>query len=77
MPWIESIQGRGTVKNYRSNAPLEFHSNVLYAEPSAVVREKVKDEKSDRSGFRATLKAKKYAEKERVESVAFGDEGEV
>ena len=33
-------------------------------------------EKTDRSEFRANLKAKKYAEKERVESTAFdGDEG--
>ena len=34
---------------------------------------KVKDEKGDRSEFRAALKAKKYADKERVEHEAFGD----
>ncbi len=36
----------------------------------------MKVEKKDRSEFRANLKAKKYAEKEQVESTAFGgDEG--
>ena len=34
---------------------------------------KVKDEKGDRSEFRAALKAKKYADKERVEKKAFSD----
>ena len=34
---------------------------------------KVKDEKGDRSKFRTALKAKKYADKERVENKAFGD----
>jgi hypothetical protein len=34
---------------------------------------KVKDEKGDRSEFRVALKAKKYADKERVENKAFGD----
>jgi hypothetical protein len=37
----------------------------------------VKVEKTDRSEFRANLKAKKYEKKERVESTAFdGDEKE-
>jgi hypothetical protein len=60
-------------KNYRPNIPVEYQSNELYAEPSAEVKAKVKDEKSDRSEFRATLKAKKYAEKMQVESLAFDD----
>ena len=34
---------------------------------------KVKDEKGDRSEFRVALKAKKYADKERVENKAYGD----
>ena len=58
-------------KNYRPNIPVEYQSNELYAEPSVEVKAKVKDEKSDRSEFRATLKAKKYAEKMQVESLAF------
>ena len=60
-------------KNYRPNVPDEYHSNWLYLEPSAEVKGKVKDEKGDRSEFRAALKAKKYADKERVEKNAFGD----
>jgi hypothetical protein len=31
-------------------------------------------EKTDRSEFRVRLKAKKYAEKEKIESVALGDD---
>ena len=60
-------------KNYRPNVPDEYHSNWLYLEPSAEVKGKVKDEKGDRSEFRAALKAKKYADKERVEKKAFSD----
>ncbi len=60
-------------KNYRPNVPDEYHSNWLYSEPSAEVKGKVKDEKGDRSKFRTALKAKKYADKERVENKAFGD----
>jgi hypothetical protein len=63
-------------KNYRPVVPVEFHSDELYAEPSQEVWSKVKVEKTDRSEFRANLKAKKYAGKERVESTAFdSDEG--
>ena len=63
-------------KNYRPVVPLEYHADVLYENPSPEVWSKVKVEKTDRSEFRANLKAKKYAEKERVESTAFdGDEG--
>jgi len=61
--------------------PVEFHSDELYAEPSPEVWSKVKVEKTDRSEFRANLKAKKYAGKEQVESMAFdsdeGKDGEV
>jgi hypothetical protein len=67
-------------KNYRPVVPVEFHSDELYAEPSPEVWLKVKVEKTDRSEFRANLKAKKYAGKERVESAAFdsneGNNGE-
>jgi hypothetical protein len=63
-------------KNYRPVVPVEFHSDELYAEPSLEVWSKVKVEKTDRSEFRANLKAKKYAGKERVESTVFdSDEG--
>jgi len=63
-------------KNYRPNVPIEYHADVLYEEPSPEVWSKVKVEKTDRSEFRANLKAKKYAGKERVESTAFdSDEG--
>jgi len=61
-------------KNYRPVVPVEFHSDELYAEPSPEVWSKVKMEKTDRSEFRANLKAKKYAGKERVESTAFDDD---
>ena len=60
-------------KNYRPNVPMEFQLNELYAEPSAEVKAKVKDEKIDRSEFRAVLKAKKYAGKQQIESSAFDD----
>ena len=60
-------------KNYRPVVPVEFHSDELYAEPSPEVWSKVKVEKMDKSEFRANLKAKKYAGKERVESTAFDD----
>ena len=64
-------------KNYRPNIPIEYHDNVLYVEPTPAQWAKVKDEKCDRSEFRAGLKMKKYGEnkatKEKIESVAFGD----
>jgi hypothetical protein len=63
-------------KNYRPVVPVKFHSDELYAEPSPEVWSKVKVEKVERLEFRANLKAKKYAGKERVESTAFdSDEG--
>ncbi len=60
-------------KNYRPNVPVEYHSDVMYAEPSEEVWSKVKVEKTERSEFWANLKAKKYAGKEQIESMAFGD----
>jgi hypothetical protein len=63
-------------KNYRPVVPVEFHSDELNAEPSPEDWLKVKMEKTDRTEFRANLKAKQYAGKERVESTAFdSDEG--
>jgi hypothetical protein len=59
--------------NYRPNVPIEYHADVLNEEPSPEVWSKVKVEKTDRSEFRANLKAKKYVRKERVESTAFDD----
>jgi hypothetical protein len=63
-------------KNYRPNVPIEYNSDLMYTAPSEEVWSKVKVEKTERSEFRANLKAKKYAGKEHIESVAFGD-GEV
>jgi hypothetical protein len=60
-------------KNYRPNIPIEYHSDLMYAEPSEEVWLKVKVEKTERSEFRANVKEKKYAGKEHIESVAFGD----
>jgi hypothetical protein len=61
-------------KNYRLNISIEYHSDELYAEPSEEVLAKVKTQKTDRSQFRATVKAKKYLEnKEKIESLAFDD----
>ncbi len=59
-------------KNYRLNVPIKYHSDLMYAEPSEEVWSKVKVEKTERSEFRANLKAKKYGGKEHIESVAFG-----
>ncbi len=59
--------------NNRPNVPVEYHSDVMYAELSEEVWSKVKVEKTERSKFWANLKAKKYAGKEQIESVAFGD----
>jgi hypothetical protein len=59
-------------KNYRPNVQVEYHSDVMYAEPSEEVRSKVKVEKMERLEFRANMK-NKYAGKEQIESVAFGD----
>jgi hypothetical protein len=63
-------------KNYRPNVPIEYHSDLMYAEPSEEVWSKVKVEKTERSEFRANLKAKTYVGKEHIESVALGN-GEV
>ncbi len=60
-------------KNYRPNIPIEYHSDVMYVEPSEEVWSKVKVEKTERSEFRANLKVKKYAGNEQIESVAFGN----
>jgi hypothetical protein len=60
-------------KNYRPNISIEYHSDIMYAEPSEEVWSKVKVEKMERSEFRANLKAKKYVGKEQIESVAIGD----
>ncbi len=51
-------------KNYRPNVPVEYHSDVMYVEPSEEVWSKVKVEMMERSEFRANLKAKKHAGKE-------------
>ncbi len=60
-------------KNYRPNVPVEYHSDVMYVEPSEEVWLKVKVEMTERSEFQANLTAKKYAGKEQIESVAFGN----
>ncbi len=60
-------------KNYRPNVPVEYHSDVMYTEPSEEVWSKVKVEKTERLEYWANLKAKKYAGKEQIESVAFGN----
>jgi hypothetical protein len=60
-------------KNYGPIIPVKYQSNVMYVEPSAMVRAKVKDQKTNRSEFRATHKDKKYAGKELVENVVFGN----
>ncbi len=55
-------------KNYRPNVPVEYHSDVMYTEPSEEVWSKVKVEKTERSEFWANLKAKKYAGKEQLKA---------
>jgi hypothetical protein len=50
-------------KNYRPNVSIEYHCDLMYAEPSEEVWSKAKVEKTERSEFRANLKAKKYAGK--------------
>ena len=61
-------------QKYRPVVPEDFHSDDLYAEPSAEVWAKVKKEKIDQSEFRAQLKADKYVnDKERIESLAVYD----
>jgi hypothetical protein len=41
-------------KNYRPNIPIEYHSDVMYAEPSEEVCLKVKVKKMERLDFRQT-----------------------
>ncbi len=60
-------------KNCRPNVPIEYHSDVMYAEPNEEVWLKVKMEKTERLEFRANLREKKYAGKEQIESMAFSD----
>jgi hypothetical protein len=60
-------------KNYRPNIPIEYHSDVMYAEPSDEVWSKVKVEKTERSEFRVNPREKKYVGKEQIESMAFDD----
>jgi hypothetical protein len=60
-------------KNYGPNVPIEYHSDIMYAEPSEEVWSKMKVEKTERLEFWANLKSKKYAGKEQIESVAFGN----
>jgi hypothetical protein len=55
-------------KNYRPNVPVEYYSDVMYAEPSEEVWSKVKVEKMERSEFWANLKAKRYAGKEKLKA---------
>ncbi len=45
-------------KNYRPNVPVEYHSDVMYVEPSEEVWLKVKVEKTERLEFQANLKLK-------------------
>ncbi len=43
-------------KHYRPNVPVEYHSDVMYAELSEELWSKVKVEKMERSEFGKTLK---------------------
>ena len=63
---------------YHPVIPVEFQSDELYAEPSKEVYSKVKMEKTDRSEFRAKLKATKYkSDTEKIKKMAFnGGKGE-
>ena len=61
-------------KHYQPYVPIEFQSDPMYAEPSPEQMAKVKAEKVDQKGFRATLKKKKYNKtKVQLERNAFGD----
>jgi hypothetical protein len=46
---------------YRPYVPVEFHSDLMYAEPSPEVLAKVKAEKVDRKEFWVTLKKKMFS----------------
>jgi hypothetical protein len=61
------------VEELPPNVLVEYHLDELYAEPSQEVCLKVKMETTNRSELRMTLKTKKYAEKEKIEIVTFGD----
>ena len=62
-------------KNYRPHIPIPLRKNILYAKPDAKVMSMVKEERSDRSVFRAKLKeAKAAGMRSRLESIAFLDD---
>jgi hypothetical protein len=59
-------------KNYRPHIPIPLRKNILYAKPDAKVMSMVKEERSDRSVFRAKLKeAKAAGMRSRLESLHF------
>ncbi len=55
-------------KNHPPNVPVEYHSDELYAEPSQEVWSKVKMEKTNRSEFMATLKAKNMQRRRKLKA---------
>ena len=62
-------------KNYRPHIPIHLRKNILYAKPDAKVMSMVKEERSERSVFRAKLKeAKAAGMRSRLESIAFLDD---
>jgi hypothetical protein len=64
-------------KNYREHVDPAYHDDVLYQKPPAHVLALVKEERLERSVFRAKIKdAKVSGMKEKLESVAFGIAGE-
>ncbi len=59
-------------KQYRPYVPVEYQSDLIYAEPSPEQMAKAKAEKVDQKEFRAMLKKKKYDKtKEQLEMAAF------
>ena len=62
-------------KNYRPHVPEQYRRDRLFRKPDAKVMSLVKDEKSERSVFRAKLKkAKTAGMKERLQSIAYLDD---
>ena len=62
-------------KNYRPHVPKQYRKNELYQKPDAKVLALVKEERCERSVFRAKLKGAKAAGmKERLESIAYLDD---
>jgi len=60
---------------YRHHVPKAYKRNILYSKPDAKILSMVKEERSERSVFRAKIKeAKAAGMKERLESIAFLDE---